>query len=286
MAPHKLSLLNSTLPLCARLLCRFASPSSLFVSRRDAEVQSFLDRINKIKPRWVFSHKVQEREEGGDFSRKERRERKGLAVRSFRIGALPQTPKNLCVIPLPRFDRWQGVFGIICSDNIHGCYRQEGGDNENARREEKDNSGSLGDFGGCRAWIWSDYIWHHHDEFLKRMPKSVLLSNWYYRTDFSGKICNRAAMEKKIMAARWPEATAAPSAFIDLEKAGYDQLPCGSIWADEKNFGALVPFCRKRIGRERLKGFLMAPWLATLEANRVKLMKAVDIAAAAFTTAE
>lgn len=70
------------------------------------------------------------------------------------------------------------------------------------------------------------------------------------------------------------------------EKAGYDQLPCGSIWADEKNFGALVPFCRKRIGRERLKGYLMAPWLATLEANRVKLMKAVDIAAAAFTTAE
>ena len=139
---------------------------------------------------------------------------------------------------------------------------------------------------GCRAWIWSDYIWHHHDEFLKRMPKSVLLSNWYYRTDFSGKICNRAAMEKKIMAARWPEATAAPSAFIDLEKAGYDQLPCGSIWADEKNFGALVPFCRRRIGRERLKGFLMAPWLATLEANREKLMKAVDIAAAALAAGE
>ena len=99
MAPHKLSLLNSTLPLCARLLCRFASPSSLFVSRRDAEVQSFLDRINKIKSRWVFSHKEQEHEEGGGFGRKERRDRKGLAVRSFRIGALPQTPKNLCVIP-------------------------------------------------------------------------------------------------------------------------------------------------------------------------------------------
>ena len=31
---------------------------------------------------------------------------------------------------------------------------------------------------GCRPWIWSDYIWNHKDEFLNRMPKSVLQSNW------------------------------------------------------------------------------------------------------------
>jgi len=135
---------------------------------------------------------------------------------------------------------------------------------------------------GCRAWIWSDYLWHHRDEYLKRMPKSVLQSNWYYRTNFSDELCDRAAMEKRIMEAPWGETVAAPSAFIDLERAGFDQLPCGSIWATDDNFGALVPFCRKRIARERLKGFLMAPWLATLEANRDRLLKAVDIAAAAF----
>ena len=135
---------------------------------------------------------------------------------------------------------------------------------------------------GCRAWIWSDYLWHHRDEYLKRMPKSVLQSNWYYRTDFSDKLCDRAAMEEKIMAAAWGETVAGPSAFLDLERAGYDQLPCGSIWASDDNFAALVPFCRKHIARERLKGFLMAPWLATIEVNRAKLLKAVDIAAAVF----
>ena len=37
----------------------------------------------------------------------------------------------------------------------------------------------------------------------------------------------------------------------------------------------------ERIGRERLKGFLMAPWLMTVERNREGLLKAVDIAAEA-----
>ena len=39
---------------------------------------------------------------------------------------------------------------------------------------------------GVRPWIWSDYGWKHGDEFLKRMPKSVLQSNWYYGLDFQG----------------------------------------------------------------------------------------------------
>ena len=30
---------------------------------------------------------------------------------------------------------------------------------------------------GVRPWIWSDFSWHHPQEFLSRMPKSVLQSN-------------------------------------------------------------------------------------------------------------
>ena len=37
---------------------------------------------------------------------------------------------------------------------------------------------------GVRAWCWSDKIWHAKDDFLKRMPKSVLQSNWYYGRNF------------------------------------------------------------------------------------------------------
>ena len=29
-----------------------------------------------------------------------------------------------------------------------------------------------------RPWIWSDYGWHHPDLFFKKMPRSILQSNW------------------------------------------------------------------------------------------------------------
>ena len=135
---------------------------------------------------------------------------------------------------------------------------------------------------GVRAWIWSDYFWHHPKEFLERMPKSVLQSNWYYRTDFGEKICDRAQMEKKIMSAPWPEYVAGPSTYVEFEKAGYDQLPCGSVWANDGCMAATVRFCRKRIAKGRLKGFLMAPWLATLRSNREQLLFAVETGARAF----
>ena len=38
---------------------------------------------------------------------------------------------------------------------------------------------------GARPWIWSDKIWHHRDEFVKRCPKSILQSIWYYLADFA-----------------------------------------------------------------------------------------------------
>ena len=30
-----------------------------------------------------------------------------------------------------------------------------------------------------RAWVWSDRMWDHMDDFLTHMPKDVLQSNWY-----------------------------------------------------------------------------------------------------------
>ena len=135
---------------------------------------------------------------------------------------------------------------------------------------------------GVRAWIWSDYFWKHPKEFLARMPKSVLQSNWYYRHDFSEKRVDRAQMEERIMASLWPEPSAAPSTYVEFEKAGYDQLPCGSVWANDDCMAATVRFCRERISKSRLKGFMMAPWLATLKTNREQLLFAVETGARAF----
>ncbi len=110
---------------------------------------------------------------------------------------------------------------------------------------------------GVRPWIWSDYCWGHPKEFLERMPKSVLQSNWYYGASFD------------------PAAQNYVKTYLDLDKAGFDQVPTGSNWSCDVNFKGTVDFCRNNLSRERLKGFLMAPWFFTLPEWQEKNMEAI-----------
>lgn len=110
---------------------------------------------------------------------------------------------------------------------------------------------------GVRPWIWSDYTWNHPEEFLSRMPKSVLQSNWYYGASFD------PAKQKHVQA------------YVDLDKAGFEQVPTGSNWSSDVNFKGTVEFCRKNLASERLKGFLMAPWFFTLPEWKEKNMQAI-----------
>ena len=112
---------------------------------------------------------------------------------------------------------------------------------------------------GMRAWMWSDYIWKHTEEFLKRMPKSVMQSNWYYGETFD------------------PATRPHVKAYVDLEEGGFDQMPTGSNYSKDGNFAGTVEFCRKAIAPERLKGFIMAPWRHTIAHWRGDLMKAIDL---------
>ena len=123
---------------------------------------------------------------------------------------------------------------------------------------------------GMRPWIWSDKIWHGKDEFLSRMPKSVMQSNWYYRQWFDFETIPK---ERRVHL----------ESFLTLEKAGFDQIPCGSNWACDENIAGLVRFCRKNVAPERLKGFLMTTWGATLPNHEAKLLRGIDLAAAAMS---
>jgi len=123
---------------------------------------------------------------------------------------------------------------------------------------------------GMRPWIWSDKIWHGKDEFLSRMPKSVMQSNWYYRQWFDFETIPK---ERRVHL----------ESFLTLEKAGFDQIPCGSNWACDENIAGLVRFCRKNIAPERLKGFLMTTWGPTLPNHEAKLLRGIDLAAAAMS---
>ena len=114
---------------------------------------------------------------------------------------------------------------------------------------------------GMRAWTWSDYGWYHPD-FVERCPKSVIHSNGYYDEYLEGFDLDSPNMK---------ECRAWLKLYLDLDKAGFDQIPCGSNWNSEvrKKRGPkvndsmidLVAFCRKNVSAERLKGFLMAPWV-------------------------
>ena len=120
---------------------------------------------------------------------------------------------------------------------------------------------------GMRPWIWSDYVWHHPDLFYKRMPKSVLQSNWYYSSSFDPADLKAKGKDKYITYIK---------AYEDLDKAGFDQVPTGSNWSYDTNFASTVEYCRKVCSPERLKGFMMAPWFFTLPAWEKKNLEAID----------
>jgi len=112
---------------------------------------------------------------------------------------------------------------------------------------------------GARTWVWSDYLWHNPELFFKKMPKSVIQSNWYYGEDFD--------IDKTPV-----------KAYIDLEKYGYDQIPTGSFHSgNDYSILNTVKFCTENIAEPRLLGFLQTFWAPTIEANRASIIKAIEL---------
>ena len=134
---------------------------------------------------------------------------------------------------------------------------------------------------GVRPWIWSDKYWTEPEAFLRRMPKSVMQSIWYYDASFD--IAELKTHEREELAkeprrlVNWKRV----QSYLDLDKAGYEQIPCGSNWSCDANFGNLVRYCRGNLSASLLKGFLMAPWRYTVASKDEKLVAAIDLAKAA-----
>lgn len=119
--------------------------------------------------------------------------------------------------------------------------------------------------GGARAWVWSDYYWHHPEMFLKRMPKTVMQSNWYYQGDFDlGKM-------------KEPVRTYVQT-YIDLDKYGYDQIPTSSN--DQgilTGIGNTVKFCAEHINNDKLKGFMQTFWKPTISEYHDLIMEGIKL---------
>ncbi|MBI5093994.1 MAG: Tat pathway signal protein [Candidatus Hydrogenedentes bacterium] len=119
---------------------------------------------------------------------------------------------------------------------------------------------------GSRPWIWSDYAWEHPDLFYKKMPKTVLQSNWYYDVKFG-------ADERAVQTYR------------DLDQHGYDQIPTGSNWTFPESFGKTVDYCRKNVSAGHLLGFMQTSWKPTLEACRKRHVESIEQVKAARVSA-
>ena len=117
---------------------------------------------------------------------------------------------------------------------------------------------------GARPWIWSDRIWKHKEEFIRRMPKDILQSNWYYGRSFDRKDKN-GKEQFFVTAYEW------------LDKAGFEQVPTGSNFGCDTNFADTVRFCDSNCDRSRIKGYMMAPWTRTFASHEQKALEAAEL---------
>lgn len=118
---------------------------------------------------------------------------------------------------------------------------------------------------GARAWVWSDVLWNaDRDVFRKNMPLRVLQSNWYY-----GDVLPLPETDPRhdVRAYGW------------LEEMGYAQVPTGSTWSHGENYARTVDYCRRHVSPQRLLGFMMATWRATLEERRQTHLAAIEAVA-------
>ena len=127
---------------------------------------------------------------------------------------------------------------------------------------------------GSRAWMWSDPEWNY-PEFCEKVSKNVVQSNWYYWKDVR-------EVESKLDDPKFSTGTKRPDwagqnhpaelkGFFDLEKAGFDQIPCATTWNSDENMEQVVEFCLRRLDRSRVKGFLLTDWKCTW--NEEKALK-------------
>lgn len=106
---------------------------------------------------------------------------------------------------------------------------------------------------GVRPWIWADFdSYGGVEKFSKVVPKDVVISSWHY-----GFVRDGAAIEDL------PESVRMMKTIDDL---GYELVPATTTgWGWHLNSKETMLFCKKNITPQNLKGFMVAPWMLTIE---------------------
>lgn len=119
---------------------------------------------------------------------------------------------------------------------------------------------------GCQPWIWSHWLWSDlttnkgkTDEYLKRMPRSVLQSNGWYvaiKKNKQGEYINDPFQ-----------------AYLRMEEAGFEQVPtCSNCNGFRDNADITVGELKDKIAPERLKGYMAVPFRKTAQGYQYRLM--------------
>ena len=102
---------------------------------------------------------------------------------------------------------------------------------------------------GMRPWIWSDLFWEEktREDYMKRMPKSVLQSSYYYVRvwEYPGG----------------PYLNPLFDVYLDLNKHGFEQVPTGTtIYGNDTNMEEQMLALKEELDPSLLKGYMTAPW--------------------------
>lgn len=108
---------------------------------------------------------------------------------------------------------------------------------------------------GSRAWMWSDYAWAN-PEFLTKASPRIVQSNWHYTLNFDADESGRPHVIKL----GGPDPTDTFLTYLDLDDAGFDQVPTASTWIDDRSFASTVDFCQTRLNEEHTLGYLQSTW--------------------------
>ena len=115
---------------------------------------------------------------------------------------------------------------------------------------------------GARAWIWSDKEWYDPGNFCKKVSKDIVQSHWYYSPYFKRE--GSDFRDHEVVSDLQRSGNYNLCVIGELDRAGFCQMPCGSNWYDHyNNFYDLVEHSLRTCSRERLLGFIIAPWIKT-----------------------
>ena len=105
---------------------------------------------------------------------------------------------------------------------------------------------------GVRPWIWADFHSYGGAEtFEKNISKEVMVSPWIYDIIRDGNPIEKQSERVRDM--------------LLLDTMGYEIIPTCSTWSWHLNAKDVMLFCKKNNSEGALAGFMMAPWMLTIE---------------------